>query len=293
MHILITGGTGFIGRALCRELLRTGCRVTVLSRRPGKARLPSEVRLVDRLDGLDGIDGVVNLAGENLAEGRWSPARKQAFRESRMGSTRRLLDWLAGLSQRPAVLVSGSAIGYYGAAGDRVLDESAAAGSGFAAQLCQDWETEASKAEALGLRVCRLRIGVVLGRHGGALAKLLPAFRLGLGGRLGSGEQWMSWIRRSDLVRMILWLLRTETARGPYNGTAPEPLRNAEFTQLLAAALGRPALLPLPAPLLRGLFGEMSELLLDGQRVLPSRALAEGFEFRSPRLEPALHELLR
>lgn len=292
MHLLITGGSGFIGRALCKELPAWGHQVTVLSRQPAKARLPSNVRVVDRLDGLREIEGVINLAGENLADGRWTPARKQAFRDSRLGTTKRLLDWLEHQAPRPTVLISGSAIGYYGARGDEELSESADPGEDFAARLCRDWEAEAIRAEALGLRVCRLRIGVVLSPGGGALARMLPAFRLGLGGRLGDGQQWMSWIRRADLVQLILWLLRTPTAAGAYNATAPHPVRNAEFAAELSATLNRPAMLPMPAPVLRAMFGEMSDLLLRGQRVIPARALAEGFQFSSPRLQMALREML-
>lgn len=295
MHVLITGGSGFIGRALCTELRRAGATATVLSRRPDAVRLPVGAQVVGSLEGLPAVDAVVNLAGENLAGGRWTAARKQRFRDSRLDVTRQLVDWLARLpaAQRPKVLVSASAIGYYGLGGEQPLDESAPAGEDFAAGLCRDWEAAAMRAEALGLRVCRLRIGIVLGHSGGALAQMLPAFRLGLGGRLGNGRQWMSWIRRNDLARMIVWLLNKPDARGAYNGTAPEPVRNAEFTGALAAALRRPALLPVPAPVLRLALGEMAELLLHGHPVLPTRALAEGFEFHSPLLTVAFDELLR
>lgn len=292
MKVLVTGGTGFIGRALCSALLARGDRVTVLSRNPGDANLPDGVAVVDHLGAIDSAEAVVNLAGENLADGRWTLARKEAFRDSRIGTTRALVDRLAAWPRRPSVLVSGSAIGWYGSRGDELLDESAPPGSGFAAALCRDWEAESLLAEAAELRLCRLRIGVVLHPDGGALARMLPAFRLGLGGRLGDGRQWMSWIRRDDLVRLILWLLDTESARGVYNGTAPAPERNADFTAALAATLHRPALLPMPAPVLRTMFGEMADLLLGSQRVLPARALAGGFRFRAPELAPALHELL-
>lgn len=295
MHVLITGGSGFIGRALCNELRRHGAVTTVLSRRPERARLPQGARAVDSLAGLAPVDAVVNLAGENLAGGRWTQERKRAFRDSRLDTTRELVDWLAAHSaaERPKVLVSASAIGYYGLGGEEPLDESAPAGQGFAADLCHDWEAAALRAEKLGVRVCRLRIGVVLGHSGGALGKMLPLFRLGLGGRLGDGQQWMSWIRRNDLVRMIVWLLKTPSCRGAYNGTAPVPVTNAAFTATLAAALRRPALLPVPAPLLRLTMGEMAELLLQGHPVLPKRALAEGFEFHAPQLTVAFDELLR
>jgi hypothetical protein len=292
MQVLITGGTGFIGRALCTQLFHSGHTVTVLTR--SSASAPADltgVRLVESLAGLKGIDAVVNLAGENLSAGRWSAARKQEFRRSRLETTQKLLAWMAETAQRPQVLISGSAIGYYGARGDEPLDESSARGSDFAATLCGDWEAEANKARALGVRVCIVRIGIVLGAEGGALAKMLPPFKLGLGGPMGSGAQTMSWIRRNDLVRMIQWLLETPGTMGPYNGTAPAPVSNAEFSKALGAALKRPAMMPMPAIMLRLMVGEFAELLLTGQRVLPVRAEAQGFEFRYPTLALALRDL--
>lgn len=295
MHVLITGGTGFIGRELCQQLFQAGHTVTVLTRaitatkpaRPG-------VRLITALQDAQDVDAVINLAGEPLAESRWNAASKQQFRESRIGTTQNLLSWMAALPQRPRVLVSGSAIGYYGPRDDAPLDESAAAGDDFAAKLCSDWETEAFKARALGLRVCTVRIGIVLGSDGGALSKMLPPFKLGAGGPMGSGRQWMSWVRRSDLVRLLIWLLHSDSASGAYNGTAPMPVTNREFARTLGAALKRPAVLPTPAFAMRLMFGEMADsLLLTGQRVLPSKAEAEGFKFRFRELKPALFDLLR
>lgn len=294
MHVLITGGTGFIGTALCSRLLLAGHALTVLTRDPERARgrLPG-VRAIAALDEARDVEAVVNLAGEPLADGRWTPARKRAFRESRIGTTQRLVAWMARQPLRPRVLVSGSAIGYYGPRGDQALDESAAPGDDFSAQLCRDWETEAMQAEVLDVRTCRLRTGIVLGTEGGALAKMLPPFRLGAGGRMGDGRQWMSWIHRDDLVGIIAWLLDNERTGGAYNGTAPAPLRNADFARTLGKALHRPALLPTPALALKLAFGEMAELLLTGQRVLPAHALADGFDFRFPTLEAALDDLLR
>lgn len=292
MNLLITGGTGFIGRALVPALLARGHRLTVLSRRPGGRVEQASLRHVDRLEALDDIEGIINLAGENLADGRWSEARKRAFRDSRIGTTERLLTWMAGLDAPPKVLVSGSAIGWYGSRDDQRLDETAAPGEDFAARLCRDWEATAGRAVALGLRVCTLRIGVVLGADGGALGRMLPPFRLGLGGPLGDGRQWMSWVHRRDLVALLIWLLENPVCQGAYNGTAPQPVRNAEFVRALGAQLHRPALLPMPAPALRLLFGEMAGLLLGSQRVLPARAEAEGFRFQYPDLPGALRELL-
>lgn len=293
MQVLVTGGSGFIGRALCQQLLQAGHHPTVLTRdvRAAARHLPG-VRLIGALDELERADAAVNLAGESLTAGRWNARRKQAFRDSRIGTTQRLLAWLQQRQTRPAVLVSGSAIGYYGPRDDTPLDETAAPGNDFAARLCRDWETEAAKAAGLGVRVCLLRTGIVLGADGGALGKMLPPFRLGLGGPMGSGRQWMSWVHRADLVRLILWLLESQDGSGAYNATAPHPVTNREFAQTLGRVLRRPALLTTPAPALRLMFGEMADLLLTGQRVVPQRAQAQGFEFAHPQLEQALRDLL-
>lgn len=292
MHVLITGGTGFIGTALCGRLLQAGHTVSVPTREPAKAmqRLPG-VRVLAALEDARDVEAIVNLAGEPLADRRWSRARKQAFHDSRIGTTQRLVAWIARQPVRPRVLVSGSAIGYYGPQDDTALDESAPPGDDFAARLCRDWETEALRAEELDVRTCRLRTGIVLGAEGGALAKMLTPFRLGLGGPMGSGRQWMSWIHRDDLVRMIEWLLERDDAGGAYNGTAPEPVTNRAFAATLARRLHRPALLTTSAPMLKLVFGEMSALLLTGQRVLPAHALAEGFMFNVPTLDAALAHL--
>jgi len=294
MHHLITGGSGFIGSALCRGLAADGHRVTVLTRDIERARrrVPESIFLVDRLDFAEDVDAVVNLAGENLAGGRWTAARKHEFRASRIGTTKRLLDWIDRQERAPSVLVSGSAIGWYGPRGDEELDENAVAGNDFSAHLCRDWEAEAVQAEALGVRVCRLRTGIVLGAEGGALKKMLLPFRAGIGGRMGNGRQWMSWIARADLVALIRWLVENTSARGAYNGTAPMPVTNAEFARSLGAALRRPALLPTPAFALKILFGEMADILLTGQRVVPKRAAAEGLKFEFPDLAPSLAAIL-
>lgn len=292
MDVVMTGGTGFIGRALCEQLLSHGHAVCVLSRAPARARLPG-ARCVGTLDEVGPVDAVVNLAGASLSQRRWTAARKRLLRDSRLSSTRRLVAWMAQQSRPPAVLVSASAIGYYGPRGDELLDERAAPGSDFGAELCRDWEHEAQQASALGVRVCRLRIGVVLGQGGGALAQMLPAYRLGLGGAMGDGRQWMSWIQREDLLRLMLWALDNPAVHGAFNATAPQPVRNREFATALAAALRRPALLPLPAWALRLGFGEMSGLLLQGQRVLPAAAQTAGFEFHYPSLAGALATSLR
>lgn len=295
MQVLVTGGTGFIGRALCPLLSAAGHELCVLTRdvdRAAKA-LPG-TRVIERLDQAGHVDAIVNLAGEPLAEGRWSVHKKQLFRQSRIGTTHDLVQWIERqpTAQRPRVLVSGSAIGYYGPRDDTPLEEDAPPGDDFSAQLCSDWENAAVAAQALGLRVSRVRTGVVLGRDGGALAKMLPPFKLGAGGPMGDGQQWMSWIHRHDLVRMLQWLLEHAAASGAYNGTAPTPVRNREFAQTLGKVLGRPSLITTPAIALKLMFGEMSTLLLSGQRVLPAQAQAQGFEFQYPNLESALREIL-
>lgn len=294
MHVLITGGSGFIGHALCHRLLQAGHTISVPTRHRERtaARLPGVRVLGDIAEAFD-VEAVVNLAGEPLMAGRWNARRKRMFRESRLGSTRRLVAWMVTQVQRPRVLVSGSAVGYYGPRDDTPLDESAPAGDDFASHLCRDWETEALEAESLGVRVCRLRTGIVLGRDGGALAKMLPPFKLGLGGPMGDGRQWLSWVHRGDLVRLIQWLLENDAAGGAYNGTAPEPATQREFAKTLGRVLHRPARLPTPAFALKLMFGEMSDLLLTGQRVLPAHATAEGFTFQYPRLEDALNDVLR
>ncbi|MGS1077951.1 TIGR01777 family oxidoreductase [Pseudoxanthomonas beigongshangi] len=294
MRILLTGGTGFIGRPLCARLMAGGHRLTVWSRHPALARqrLPG-VAVIEDLAEAGEIEAVVNLAGEPLAARRWNARQKQAIRDSRLGTTAKLIRWMTPQLRRPHVLVSGSAIGYYGPRDDALLDESTPPGEDFAATLCRDWEYAAMQAEDLGLRVCRLRTGIVLGPDGGALGKMLPPFRWGMGGPFGDGRQWMSWIHREDLVSLIVWLLEQESAGGAYNGTAPEPVRNRDFARGLGRTLHRPALLPMPAPLLRLALGEAAQLLLTGQRVIPMHALVEGFRFRFPQLDDALRDVLR
>lgn len=298
MHVLITGGTGFIGHQLAAGLLQDGHAVTVLTREITSAgnRLPAGARAIRDLGRAGAVDAVVNLAGANLGASRWSPVAKTLFRTSRIDTTRRLVDWMSRLEVKPKVLVSGSAIGWYGPRGDESLAETESPGSDFSATLCRDWEAEAQKAEALGVRVCRLRTGIVLGpagpAGGGALAQMLPAFQLGVGGPMGAGKQWMSWVHRTDLIALIRFLIERDTAAGAFNGTAPEPVRNAEFAKTLGKVLNRPAILPMPGFALKMIVGEMAEILLSGQRVIPRAALDAGFEFRYPGLEAALRDVL-
>ncbi len=293
MKLLITGGTGFIGSALSRHLSVNGHQVTVLSRTPQAARqhLGPSVHAVGSLAQLaneDGWQAVINLAGAPIFAARWTPERKCLLRDSRIKLTEELVSYLASRAHKPEVFISGSAIGYYGNQGDLTLTEQSPAKPDFSQQLCQDWEHAAEQAESLGIRVCRVRTGLVIGPGGGLLQRLLWPFRVGLGGRMGDGRQWMSWIHRDDWVALADAMLNNPAMHGPYNATAPHPVTQAEFTQTLAACLNRPALLPVPAQALRCLLGEMSELVLGSQRVLPERLLAQGFKFQYPELAAAI-----
>ncbi len=309
MTLVIAGGTGFLGRPLAESSAETGDEVVVLTRRlpPGRTQhdpgtgVPGVTRAGwDPARGgdwaalLDGADAVVNLAGESIAGARWTPAWKARLRESRLVTTRALVEAVRSARRPPRVFVSASAVGYYGAAaGDRVLDETAPPGDDFLARLCVEWEAEAARAAEAGARVVLVRTGLVLDAGGGALAKMLPAFRLGLGGRFGSGQQYVPWIHRLDWLELVRWALAEPSLSGPLNATAPDPVTNAAFARALARALRRPAWLPAPAFALRLALGEMADaLLLGGQRAVPARALALGFEFRFRELGRALEHIL-
>ncbi len=279
MNITISGASGFIGNRLQTAL--AGHTIRTVGHRTGGWD-PAALR---------DADAVIHLAGEPVAQ-RWTPAAKQRILESRVQGTRRLVEILAGLPKRPQTLVCSSAIGYYGARGDEILTESSTPGKGFLAEVCIAWEKEARAAEALGTRVVMVRTGLVLDPKGGALQRMLPAFRMGAGGRIGSGRQWMSWIHIQDLVSLMIFAL-DHPLRGPVNGVGPEPVTNSDFTRGLAAALRRPAIFPMPSALLQLLFGEMSEMLLASQRVLPREAESAGFPFRYPTLTAALAALFR
>lgn len=295
MRILIAGGTGFVGQALCPRLQASGHEVVVLSRQPDARPPGGAARLVNSLGGLDAsdFDAVVNLAGAPIGDARWTEARRKLLLESRIGTTSRLVVWMGSGARRPRVLVSASAVGYYGEQGDRMITEATPPTPGFTHDLCAAWEREAEKAATFGVRVCLMRIGVVLDRDGGALAKMLPAFRLGAGGRLGSGRHYFPWIHRDDTTAACQWLIETAEARGAYNVGAPNPVTNAEFTRALGRAIGRPTVLPMPEAALKLLFGEMSELLLVSDRMVPRRLLDEGFRFRYPELDGALEAIFR
>jgi uncharacterized protein (TIGR01777 family) len=319
MRVTVTGATGLIGPRVVSALRARGDEVTVLSRDPERARERLERTTATPPSGerdavgaeleavgwepsrerapsaaLSRCEAVVHLAGENLAQ-RWSRGAKQAIRDSRVIGTRHLVEGLAALeqSERPQVLVAGSAIGYYGPHGDEPIDEDAPAGAGFLAQVCSAWEAEAMVAEQLGLRVVRVRTGVVLDRDGGALAKMIPPFKLGVGGPVAGGAQYISWIHPRDLVGIVLAAIDDARWHGPVNATAPHPERNRDLSTALGHALGRPSLVPVPAVALKLLYGEMSQIVTTGARVLPARALVLGYEFRHSELDSALQAALR
>ncbi len=297
MRILLTGGTGLIGRALCRYWQQQGHELWVWSRTPERVpSLCSGARGIARLQDLDvavPLDAVVNLAGAPIADRPWTAARRELLWQSRVTLTRTLVDWMGQQATPPRVLLSGSAVGWYGDRGEQLLDEDSAAGKvDFGSRLCVAWEDEAERACELGVRVVRLRTAPVLASQGGMLGRLLLPFRLGLGGRLGSGQQWMPWIHLDDQVALIDYLLQHDDCSGAYNACAPEAVRNIEFTRTLARCLHRPALLPAPAWALRLVLGEMSVLLLGGQRLMPRRAQEAGFVWRHPSLAGALAQLL-
>jgi uncharacterized protein len=294
--VAVTGASGFIGTSLLESLARDGHALRVLSRRP-RAGLPGspdsfawDPATEPPPESLLGANAVIHLAGEPVAQ-RWTAQAKRRILESRAAGTRNLVRALAKLERRPAILVSASAIGYYGSRGDEALDETSEPGRGFLPEVCVAWEKEAQAAEALGIRVALVRIGVVLDPRGGALARMLPPFRMGVGGPLGTGNQWMSWIHLADLIGMIRFVAEQRLG-GAWNATSPMPVTNAEFSRALGQALRRPAILPAPALALKLAFGEMAEVLLGSQRVLPRAAERAGFRFQYPEVRQAMANLL-
>lgn len=296
MTITVTGASGFLGTALIRHLLAGGHSLRVLGR--SRRGLPAVVSFSpwDALSEeppaatLHGANAVIHLAGEPVAQ-RWSPEAKRRIRESRSGGTRRLVEVLSRSRVRPETLISASAVGFYGSRGNEILTESSAPGAGFLSEVCQEWEAAARRAADFGVRVVVLRFGVVLG-PGGALQKMMLPFRLGLGGPLGSGRQWMPWVHLDDVVGLIQFALSRPDLHGAFNATAPNPVQNADFARSLGRALKRPAVLPVPSAALRLLYGEMAEILLASQRALPERALAAGYHHRYENLDAALREVL-
>lgn len=304
MRVTLTGATGLIGPSLVATLRERDAQVTVLTRDPERAKAKlGDVQAVRwelssepaPAEALAGRDAIVHLAGEPVAQ-RWSAKVKQAIRESRLLGTHNLIEGIRAVAQeagqRPGTLVSSSAIGYYGPHGDEPLDEDAAPGSDFLAEVCVEWENAAAAARELGLRVVQVRTGVVLDSDGGALSKMLPPFRLGVGGPVAGGRQYISWIHAKDLVGMMLAAIEDERWSGPVNATAPEPATNRDFSKVLGGVLGRPALLPVPGAALRVLYGDMAEIVTSGARVLPAKPLVLGYKFSHPQLEEALRSAL-
>jgi uncharacterized protein (TIGR01777 family) len=295
MKIALTGATGFVGRALTQKLLANGHDVTALVRSPERAAraLPPQVARMawneaGESDAMEGAGALIHLAGESVAGGRWTRARRRRIHESRGPALARLLE---SAGELPGVIISASAVGIYGDRGDEELTENSPAGGGFLAEVCQDWEAALQSRPAAETRRVALRIGMVLGRGGGAMARLLPVFRMGLGGRLGQGRQWMSWIHLEDLTELILFALETPGLSGAVNAVSPQPVSNREFTEAMAKAVGRPAFFHAPAFALRLALGQMSGIMLDSQRVLPAAALEQGFTHRYTSLEMALEEV--
>ena len=297
MKVLISGGSGLVVTALTQALRAEGHTVAHLVR-PGGDASPGDVRWDPassfvNLDAMTGTDAVVNLNGASIGGGRWSPPRKKLLRSSRIDSTRVLEDALSRMKQKPRVFVSASAVGYYGDRGDEILTESSSSGSDFLSALARDWEAEAIRAQSLGIRTVITRFGIILSAKGGALPRMLTPFKLGAGGRLGSGKQWMSWVALEDVVGALRAAITSDQLSGPVNLVAPNPVRNSEFTQVLASVLHRPAIFPVPAFALRLALGEMADaLLLSSQRVEPERLSANRYAFQFENLEPALHAIL-
>jgi uncharacterized protein (TIGR01777 family) len=297
MKILISGSHGLVGTALIKALETEGHEIFRLVRHYPNSEAEIEWspdRYSIQLARIEGFDAVVNLAGESIAEGRWTDEKKRRIRESRVKGTKLLGDALANLTKPPKTFICASAIGYYGNRGDETLTESSAPGDDFLAEVCVEWEKATALATEKGIRVVNARFGVILDAHGGALAKMLPPFRMGIGGKIGSGKQWMSWIALEDVVGALKFVLANETLSGPVNFVAPNPVTNAEFTNTLGKALSRPTLFPIPAFGVRLLFGEMADaLLLSSQRVEPQRLKATGYEFQYSQLQTVLSHALQ
>ena len=295
MKFLITGGTGFIGSALCKHLLNQGHNLVVVSRNPKK--VASNIQGIGSLSEVsadDQFDAVINLAGEPIADKRWTPEQRYKIEHSRLDTTEKLITVLQKLKQKPSVFISGSAIGYYGIkATDEEVAEDSATDNSFSSQLCQQWENLAKQAEVLGVRTCILRTGIVLGENGGALKKMILPFKLGLGGKIGSGKQWMPWIHINDMVGIISYCIDNKTLSGAVNCTAPHPVTNAEFTQALGKVLKRPTFFNMPAIIVTLLFGEMGkELLLSGKKVCPIKLKKSGYQFKFSQVESAFRDIL-
>ena len=300
MNILITGGTGFIGSALCDHLLAQQHTLTVVSRKTVHNR--TDITFIQHIGDIDAdssFDVVINLAGEPIADKRWSEKQKQVILSSRLDTTKAIIAYLQTAKSQPKLLISASAIGFYGIQSNTAsftasIDESGSSDESFASQLCLKWEEAALQAQELGIRTCLLRIGIVLGPKGGALKKMLPPFKLGLGGKIGDGSQWMPWIHRDDLIRIMDFCIQEDTLSGPINCTAPNPVTNLEFSKALGKALNRPTILPMPAAVVKTLMGQMGEeLLLSGKKVVPQKLANSGFQFEFEQVLPALQNAVK
>lgn len=297
-HIFITGGTGFIGSRLCELLQEQGHHITVLSRQAKTSfqTLDAKINVISNLTELHNYpppNWVINLAGEPIVDKPWTKKRKAILRDSRIALTQSLFDTLQQLPAPAELIISGSAIGFYGDTGNNVYTESSQQGQGFAAELCQDWEQVARTRTPEKSRLCILRTGVVLGNNAGILKKITLPFKLGLGGKLGNGRQWFSWIALEDICRLIIFLAENKNCNGIYNATSPAPITNSNFTKAFGNSLNRPTLIPIPALALKATLGEAACLLLDSQRILPKRAIEQGFTFRYPNIEYCLANYVR
>ena len=296
MKTLITGGTGFIGSALCNELLKDkNNEITILSRNPEKT-LP-QVKSINNLNTIEknaSFDIIINLAGEPIADKKWTKEQKQKIISSRIDTTEDIIEFIKNSENKPKLLISGSAIGYYGIEQSNTdHDENDMSDDSFSSDLCKKWEETALQANTYGVRTCLLRTGIVLGKNGGALSKMLMPFKMGLGGKIGSGEQWMSWIHLDDLVGIILHCIKQDTLNGPINGTAPKPSTNDDFTKALGKALNRPTFMPMPKIIINMLMGQMGvELLLSGKKIMPTKALDSGYQFKYTTLDSALDNII-
>jgi hypothetical protein len=300
MKVLVFGGTGFIGKNLCADLLSAGHEVCIVSRYPKKAELQERGATVVKWDSsagplpteiLDDVDIIINLAGESIANRRWTQAVKEKILDSRVQTTEAIVNAVSRTKAAPKALINASAVGFYGPCGDEELNENSQAGRNFLAGVCRAWEEEAFKAQASGVRVIALRFGIVLGAEG-ALARMKTSFRFYLGGPLGAGDQWMSWIHIKDLTRLILFAAENENIYGPVNVTSPEPVRMKEFCRVLGQVMRSPSWLPVSGFFLKVVLGEMSDMLLNSQRVLPDKVLKEGFVFKFTELENALKDII-
>ena len=296
MKLLITGGTGFIGSALCSKLLNNkNHELTILSRNPEKIKIPAKV--ISNLNQLEkdaSFDVIINLAGEPIADNRWTEKQKHKIITSRIDTTEKIIEFIQSSKHKPKLLINGSAIGYYGInKTNNAIDENGTGDDSFSSQLCKQWETVALEANSFGVRTCLLRTGIVLGINGGALKKMLPPFKIGLGGKIGSGQQWMSWIHLDDLVGIILYCIEHDDLYGAINGTSPNPSTNQDFTKTLGKVLNRPTFMSIPETIIKLLLGQMGvELLLSGKKILPMKISEKGYQFQYPTLDSALQNIL-